>query len=331
MAAAGQALSGVAAVREHDGDGRAQLAEIQRARIVAAMVEVVAERGVGNATVARVVARSGVSRRTFYEHFEDREGCFLAAFEHAVARIAATVVPAYRSAGAWRERVRAALAALLEALAYERGAGRLAIVEALGAGPAALERRGRVLAEVIAAVDRDGREAARGETPPPLSAEGAVGGAFALIHARMAEPGGAPPIDLLGALVATVVLPYLGPAAARRELELPAPAPRVGASRPPADPLRRLDMRLTYRTLRVLHAVGELAEQGVDPSNRRVADAAGIRDQGQISKLLARLLQLGLVHNTADPRVKGEPNAWALTERGEQVRGALSGAHAQPR
>ena len=84
---------------------------------------------------------------------------------------------------------------------------------------------------------------------------------------------------------------------------------------PPVDPLHGLEMRLTYRTLRVLSAIA--AEPGV--SNRRVADAAGVLDQGQISKLLARLERLGLVQNTADGQPKGAPNAWILTGRGALV------------
>jgi AcrR family transcriptional regulator len=54
------------------GRGREGVAEIQRQRIVMAMVEVCGERGVGDLTVAHIVARSGVSRRTFYEQFADR-------------------------------------------------------------------------------------------------------------------------------------------------------------------------------------------------------------------------------------------------------------------
>jgi predicted transcriptional regulator len=76
--------------------------------------------------------------------------------------------------------------------------------------------------------------------------------------------------------------------------------------------------------VRVLLAVGELGGRGSPPSNRQVADASGIRDQGQISKLLTRLEQLGLVANAADARAKGEPNQWALTSRGSQVRQAVS-------
>jgi AcrR family transcriptional regulator len=76
------------------GGGRGGVAEIQRARMVAALVEVARERGVSGVTVAHVVARSGVSRRTFYELFEDREDCFLAGFDLAVQGAARRVLPA---------------------------------------------------------------------------------------------------------------------------------------------------------------------------------------------------------------------------------------------
>jgi DNA-binding MarR family transcriptional regulator len=79
-------------------------------------------------------------------------------------------------------------------------------------------------------------------------------------------------------------------------------------------------MRLTYRTIRVLLAVGEHE----DASNRQVADAAGVRDQGQVSKLLARLQQLELIENALDARAKGAPNKWRLTQRGTEVWGVIS-------
>ncbi len=82
-----------------NGLGHEQVAEIQRARILAAIVELVAERGVSGATIARIVAGSGVSRRTFYELFKDREDCFVAAFEMAVERASRYVRDAYRSPG----------------------------------------------------------------------------------------------------------------------------------------------------------------------------------------------------------------------------------------
>ncbi|MGH2880276.1 MAG: TetR/AcrR family transcriptional regulator, partial [Solirubrobacteraceae bacterium] len=128
-----QAAAGVEPAASDDNN-RERFVDLQRARLVAAMVDVAAEKGLSAATVARVVARSGVSRRTFYESFEDRDQCFVAAFEDSIARLAAAVVPAYNAGGAWPVRLRAALAALLEALTYEPAAARVAVVEVLGAG-----------------------------------------------------------------------------------------------------------------------------------------------------------------------------------------------------
>ncbi len=343
---------------ERQSDGHEQLSQIQRARIVAAMVNVASEHGVGYATVARVVARSGVSRRTFYEQFLDREECFLTAFVQAVERIEAVVVPAYSKPSKWPERVRCGLAALLQFLDRESALARLVVVEAFGAGPKVLERRRLCIARIVAVVDREGRAAKGGEGPPSLTGEGVVGGALSLIHARLAFPApatqtrgsssapgpllafaasgdAAPLAELLNPLVSLVVSPYLGLAAARRELDRPLPsslsemsgtAPRRSAPQgtQSGDPLRELDMRLTYRTVRVLLAIAELAEPGSHPSNRQVGDAAGIRDQGQVSKLLSRLRQLGLVENAVEPQVKGEANGWTLTPRGEDVRQAIS-------
>ncbi len=121
-----------------NGVGRGQVAEIQRARMLTAMVQEVAERGAGNVSVGHVVGRSGVSRRTFYEIFDGREDCFLAAFDEAVERTARVVVPAYELSGSWRARMRGALTALLESLEYDSAMGRLLIAESLAAGPKAL-------------------------------------------------------------------------------------------------------------------------------------------------------------------------------------------------
>jgi DNA-binding MarR family transcriptional regulator len=78
-------------------------------------------------------------------------------------------------------------------------------------------------------------------------------------------------------------------------------------------------MRITYRTVRVLIAIG--SEPGA--SNREIATAAGIADQGQVSKLLTRLDSLGLIRNEGMGHVKGAPNAWALTPKGEEVERAI--------
>jgi AcrR family transcriptional regulator len=299
------------------------------------MGELVRERGPGAVTVAHVVARSGVSRRTFYELFTDREDCFLAAFDIAIARAAESMIPVYNVTGKWRERVRAGLQAALCFFDAEPELGYLCVVGALGGGDRALERRRRVVVRLVDVV-HEGRLEGRAvkKCPERLVAEGLVGAVLAVIHARLVEQTarnakgstGAtdsprqpkPLLSLLNPLMGMIVLPYLGAAASEREQRRPAPRARR-PSAPRVDPLRELDMRLTYRTVRVLMAIDSLGGPGSHPSNRQVATAAGISDQGQISKLLARLQSLGLIGNAGGDHARGEPNAWALTSRGRDV------------
>jgi AcrR family transcriptional regulator len=313
--AAGRTLPGAI---EHP-IGQEQVADIQRVRMLHAMAEEVAERGFSKVTVAHVVGRSGVSRRTFYEVFEDREACFLAAFEEAVKQVAAVIVPAYEQPGAWRVKIRVALMALLEFLDDEHDTARLLVVEALGAGPRALARRQHAIIQITKIVDLGREEVKKGDGPPPLTAEGVVGAVLSIVHTRIVTEGTPPLVDLTGGLTSMIVLPYLGPAAARRELESPVPkrARRPGGGS--ANPLKDLRVRLTYRTVRVLMAIG--AHPGV--SNRRIANAAGVSDQGQISKLLARLEHVGLVENSGFGQARGESNSWFLTPRGREIEGVI--------
>jgi AcrR family transcriptional regulator len=275
-------------------------------------------------SVAHVVARSGVSRRTFYELFKDRDACFLAAFDEAIERAATYVRPAFAAGASWRERIRGGLGALLQFLEDEPGLGTLCIVDALGGGPVALAHRAQVIELLIDAVDRGREEAKGGASPTRLTAEGVVGAVLAVLHARLvggeARNGRASPsmAALTSPLMGMIVLPYCGAAAAAREAARPVPRRRRPAA-PLGDPLRNLDMRLTYRTVRVLLAIA--THPGA--SNREVSDAAGVQDQGQISKLLARLRHLGLIQNRDAGSLRGEPNSWRLTVRGGEVEHAI--------
>jgi AcrR family transcriptional regulator len=291
--------------------------------MLAAMAEVASEMGAENVTVALVVGRAGVSRRTFYEIFEDCDDCFLAAFDDAVARTSAFVLPAYHSGGDWRERIRAALTALLSFFDDNPFVGRFLVVESLSAGRRPLERRSRALSDLVAAVDGGRSEAKSSVKVASLAAEGVVGAVFSVIHARLLEGSGSL-VELVNPLMSMIVLPYFGPVAANKELER-----SVAKSAPPnriksPNLLKGLEMRLTYRTARVLVAVA--CNPG--SSNRVIGEASGIGDQGQISKLLGRLKKLGLVENGGIGSARGEPNAWMLTEQGEEVHGAIAGASA---
>lgn len=286
--------------------------------MLAAAVEAVGEVGYARMSVAQVIGRARVSRKTFYDVFTDREDCFLTAFSQAVEQARTIVTEAYQRESGWREGVRSALATLLVFMDDEPGVARLCIVEALGASERVLEERARVLDELASLVDR-GRFVANGTSDPPdVTAEGVVGAVFAVIHARVLDGGREPLADLLGPLMSMIVLPYLGAKAASRELTRPVfavPSDGRGAGLARKDPLDGLKMRLTYRTVRVLMVIAD--HPGA--SNREIAEGSGIIDQGQISKLLTRLARLELVTNVGEGQEKGASNAWHLTARGEQV------------
>ncbi len=302
-----------------NGLPRGQVTEIQRSRMLTAAVEAVEEVGYARMTVAQVIGRARVSRKTFYDVFADREDCFLAAFDQALGQARVLMREAYDHKSGWREGIRAGLGRLLVFMDDEPALAKLCVVETLGAGERVLERRAIVLDELAAKVDQGRHVMNSTRKPPEVTAEGIVGAVFAVIHTRLLEGGREPLTNLLGPLMSMLVLPYLGARAASRELSRPAlevRRDRRSTARPRnQDPLQGLDMRLTYRTVRVLMVIAE--HPGA--SNREIAEGSGIVDQGQISKLLTRLSRLNLVENVGEGQEKGAANAWHLTARGAQV------------
>jgi AcrR family transcriptional regulator len=314
--------------------GRLQVSEMQRARLLSAAVVAVEELGWSHVTVASIAARARVSRRTFYDLFDDREDCLLAVCEDASDRIGAEITAALASGGkhrAWRERVRAGLWAMLSFFDREPELARFCVVQSARGGRRVLEWRETLLARLTAVVQEGAAHGgARGTQVPALTAEGSVGAVLAIVHRRLSSAEREPLTGLLGSLMSLIVLPYLGVAAARSEHTRPIPsltathAPQVLESsyRAGEDPLRDVPMRLTYRTARVLRAAGEHPGE----SNRALGAHADLHDQGQISKLLGRLEGLGLIENTSgnDHKPTGEPNAWRLTALGARVTRQLS-------
>ncbi|MFZ1154496.1 MAG: helix-turn-helix domain-containing protein, partial [Solirubrobacteraceae bacterium] len=204
---------------------------------------------------------------------------------------------------------------------------RLCLVETLKGGPNVLERRRAVVDGLTAAID-EGRHEAKGADPPSLTAESVVGGAISVIHARLVERSARPLVELTGPLMSMIVLPYLGPAASRKELDRPVPVPSVAPKGsnghvpvPASDPFRGLPIRITFRTVRVLATIGEQPSA----SNREIGQGAGVTDQGQMSKLLRRLENAGLIENHGEGQARGEPNAWRLTGQGHGVLQAVGG------
>jgi AcrR family transcriptional regulator/DNA-binding MarR family transcriptional regulator len=305
---------------------RVRVSEMQRSRLLSATVATLEELGYARTTVAHITARARVSRRTFYDLFDNREDCLLAVMEDTVGLVAAELAAAGVEGLPWRERVRAGLWTILCFFDREPALARVCVVQSARGGQRVLERREEVFKSLAAAIGEGRNENARAAAEcPSLTAEGLVGAVAAILYKRLLMREHEPLSGLLDPLMSMIVLPYLGPAAARRERTRPAPAP-VSAAPAQAlggalgvaqddDPLRGIPMRLTYRTARVLEVVAE--HPGV--SNRLVAEHAGISDQGQVSKLLARLERLGLLQNTGEGHSRGEANAWTLTVTGRRV------------
>jgi AcrR family transcriptional regulator len=293
----------------------------QRTRTLEALAAAIADSdaGAGTVNVADLGAAAGVSSAEFDELFADREAAVLAAFELGAERAAAWIVPAYEAEARWLDAIRGALGAFLRFIEAEPALARLMLVHAMGAGPRVLARRMALFAIAAAAVDRGGLEGPAGRPPPPpVIAEGVVGAVLAVVANRLPAPDGEPAIELFGALSSMVVMPYLGAGVARRELTRPAPRLRSPEGRPRRVAAREAGPRLTYRTARVLSAIGDYP----GASNREVAERAGIVDQGQISKLLGRLEAGELIARIGEDRARGAPNAWRLTERGELLMSA---------
>jgi AcrR family transcriptional regulator len=304
---------------------RGQVSGMQRARLLGAAVPVVEELGWSGVTVADIAARARVSRRTFYDLFANREDCLLAMLEDTVARVEQDLAEAgLEHDAAWVNRVRGGLWTILCFLDRDPVLARVCVVQSARGSQRVLEARETLLARLAGVLDEGRSQNPRAAQVPVLTAEGLVGAALAIVYKRLLNGERAPLSDLHGELTGMIVLPFLGSAAASRERKRPAPSstrhaatsntPTSGSARQ-EDPLREVPMRLTYRTARVL----QTAAQHPGLSNRLIGEGAGLADQGQVSKLLARLQRLGLLMNTGEGHARGERNAWTLTPLGERV------------
>jgi AcrR family transcriptional regulator/DNA-binding MarR family transcriptional regulator len=293
----------------------------QRTRILQAIAEAACDRGIagGSVTTAETVAYAGISEETFFELFADRDECLLAAFEFALARVRKRVMVAYDVEPRWLDAIKAGLAELLRYLEDEPAFGRLLIVYSMSGGEQLLRRRAAVLTALAEVVDRGRHDVAEDrQQPAAVTGEGVVGAVVAVLQNQLLRDDGRGVLELFGALVSIIVLPYLGPGVARRELVRPAPPVRVSGFSLSARGVLRdgEDVRLTYRTAQVLIAIADYP----GASNREVADHAGVVDQGQISKLLGRLQGAELIAKIGDGRTtRGAPNSWRLTERGKSL------------
>jgi AcrR family transcriptional regulator len=171
----------------------------QRGRLIDGIAAAVAEKGYSATTVADVVGRAGVSRKTFYEHFEDKLDCFLAAYDTGVEVLHGRLQAAWERPGTFTERLQYAVEAYLGTLADAPEFACTFIIEALAAGPRALERRAAVHARFAAQI-----ESAHAETGLPAVPHEAFVAAVGAVNELVAERVRQGRIDSLPELAGTV-------------------------------------------------------------------------------------------------------------------------------
>jgi AcrR family transcriptional regulator len=196
--------------RGRHGLPREAVADSQRERILAAMIEVVAARGYTDTRVVDVIGTAGVSRKTFYELFDSKEDCFLAAYDILLGRVLEEAEAAFalRPGAPWPERIETGLRAVLGHLAAHPEEARFALVEVLSAGPKALARRDAALRQFTGFI-----ETGRSESTvdlPGSTAQTIAGGIAELLYSEVLHGAAARLPARLPELVFLIVLPFLG-------------------------------------------------------------------------------------------------------------------------
>jgi AcrR family transcriptional regulator len=194
----------------------AEVEASQRERIVRAMTAAVGEHGYHGTRVSDVVWRAGVSRKTFYEIFGGKDDCFAATYEHWLDWLLDTTLEAFETQEQWVDRLRAALIALLGAIAREPEVGRLCFAEALAAGERAAQRRDDWMTAFATIFDFPG--APEGVLGQALRS-GRVGELSELLRREIAAGRARRLPELAPELMYSMVLPFLGAEAAQHELD----------------------------------------------------------------------------------------------------------------
>jgi AcrR family transcriptional regulator len=265
-----------------NGPGRERVARHQRARLHGATIEAVAARGYPAITVAELVALAGVSRRTFYEHFADREACFLASYDAIVGGAARRVTEAWRGAGDRGGGLGCAFETVAQEIAAQPKAARLAVVDILAAGPVGLERMERTQTAFERTIAQSLCESREDVQLPAPVVRGIAGGIWQVARRRLLEGRPQELPGLAGELL-DWALSCRSPVAAELLADPPPVASISGAPRPAARG-RRDEHRLILRT------TAELAGREGYPrvSTGRIAHEAGVPEATVIERYGSR-------------------------------------------
>jgi AcrR family transcriptional regulator len=186
---------------------RSFVSENQRERLLNGVVEAVVERGYNETTIGAITTAAGISRRTFYEYFEGKEDCFLAAYEMIDEHLRGEMLAAGDPTQPWPEQVRDRLAALLDALARDLAIARFYLVEPLAAG-GEIAARYRDAMQLLAETIRP--EVGPSDLNVEVRDQVLMGGISTLVTRRLKDGEASRLPDLLPDLVELVLAPYLG-------------------------------------------------------------------------------------------------------------------------
>jgi AcrR family transcriptional regulator len=191
--------------------------ESRRDLMLAAMIRVVGREGYKETSVADVIEEAGVSRTTFYKHFEDKHDCFLAAYEMLVEQVFAEVITNCNGSQSWLRRMEKGLETIVKLFALDPELARTAVVEVAAAGADARQMHWDAVARFTQYLE-DGRELADGRELPEnisLMSAGAVSG---LIFDELLAGRAAQLPAMLPDLLFAMLVPYIGPSAAAEEM-----------------------------------------------------------------------------------------------------------------
>jgi len=188
----------------------------QRERLLAALSQLLDERGYEATTVSMIGKRASVSKSDFYRQFKSKDACFVAAYDDAVEQIREPALAACGAADSWPQGVVAALRALLEAFASEPARTSLILVEGLRAGRGIYDRYQAALESFVAQLRDGAPPPPDGSHPPEATDEAVVGGVAALLSRRVIAGETARLPELLPEIAEFALTPYLGATEARR-------------------------------------------------------------------------------------------------------------------
>jgi AcrR family transcriptional regulator len=286
----------------------------QRERLVAAVAQTVAELGWSAVGVHHICQRAGVSRRSFYEIYSDRDACVLAGVRRAFDEVVGEVDRAAAAGADHEERVVAIITALVAALDVDRARAAMCVIAPLSGDPGALRLRRTAMSRVVALL----REGAPSDAADELLVAGALGGVWELLHRRLTDDLNGPLADVAGPAAYLVLVPFVGHRRATERMAQMRPPVTAAAPEQATDHLAVTE--LAFQTLKYLHA-----HPGA--RNTDLSRALGVRHDSQTSRHLVRLMRDGLV----EVQRQGRANAWWLTAAGEQTVARLRIPSSRPR